>query len=60
MNFDLLKLMGNNNLQQVLDLVFNINDKEKLNKLDLKLQLKPYYKVGSEIQEYPGYITIRP
>ncbi len=59
-NFDLLKLVNNDNLQQILDLVFNINDKEKLKQLDLKLQLKPYYKVGSEVQEYPGYITVRP
>ena len=59
-SFDLLKLVTGNNLQQILDLVFNINDKEKLKQLDLKLQLKPYYRVGSEVQEYPGYITVRP
>jgi hypothetical protein len=59
-SFDLLKLVTGNNLQQILDLVFHINDKEKLKQLDLKLQLKPYYKVGSEVQEYPGYIVVRP
>ena len=59
-NFDLLKLVTGDNLQQILDLVFHINDKEKLKQLDLKLQLKPYYRVGSEVQEYPGYIVVRP
>ncbi len=59
-DFDILKLATNDNLQQILDLVLHLNDKEKLKQLDIKLQLKPYYKVGSEIQEYPGYIVVRP
>ncbi|HHL57424.1 MAG TPA: hypothetical protein ENJ14_00585 [Bacteroidetes bacterium] len=59
-SFNLLKLVTTNNLQQVMDLVLHMNDREKLKQLDIKLQLKPYYKVGSSVQEYPGYITIRP
>jgi len=58
--FDLLKLVTSDNIQQILDLVFDIDNKEKLNQLDLQLRLKPFYKVGSQVQEYPGFITIRP
>jgi len=58
--FDLLKLVTSDNIQQILDLVFDIDSKEKLNQLDLQLRLKPFYKVGSQVQEYPGFITVRP
>ena len=58
--FDLLKLVTSDNIQQILDLVFDIDNKDKLNQLDLQLRLKPFYKVGSQVQEYPGFITIRP
>lgn len=59
-DFDLLKLLASENLQSILDLVFDIENKEKLEKLDIMLKVKPYYKVGDNIKEYPGYISIRP
>ena len=58
--FDLKKLLASENLQSVLDLVFDIENKEKLEKLDIMLKVKPYYKAGDNIKEYPGYLTIRP
>lgn len=60
LDFDLLKLLKSENLQSLLDLVFDIKNKEKLAKLDILLKVKPYYKVGSNTQEYPGFINIRP
>lgn len=59
-NFDLLKLLTSENLQTILDLVMDMDNKEKLQKLDIMLKIKPYYKSGSSIREYPGYLTIRP
>ncbi len=59
-NFDLLKLLKSENLQTILDLVMDMDNKEKLQKLDIMLKVKPYYKSGGSIREYPGYITIRP
>lgn len=58
--FDILNIVTSSNIQQILDIVFNVDNQDKLNELDLELQLKPYYKVGSQVQEYPGVITIRP
>ena len=59
-DFDLLKLLASENLQSILDLVFDIENKEKLERLDIMLKVKPYYKAGDDIKEYPGYLTIRP
>jgi len=59
-DFDLMKLLASENLQSILDLVFDIENKEKLEKLDIMLKVKPFYKTGDNIKEYPGYLTIRP
>lgn len=59
-NFDLLKLLASENLQTILDLAMDMDNKEKLQKLDVMLKVKPYYKSGGSIREYPGYLTIRP
>ncbi len=60
LNFDILKLLASENLQSILDLVFDIENEKKLKKLDIMLKVKPYYKYGDIIREYPGYLTIRP
>ncbi len=59
-DFDFLKLIQSENLQSIIDLVMDIENKEKLNKLDILLKVKPYYKSGNSIKEYPGYLNIRP
>ena len=58
--FDILKIVTSSNIQQILDIVFDVDNKDKLKEIDLQLRLKPYYKVGTQIQEYPGFITVRP
>ncbi len=58
--FDFYKMLTSSNLQDILNLVFDIDNKEKLDKLDISIKLKPYYKSGSVVKEYPGYLTIRP
>ncbi|MCB2207426.1 MAG: hypothetical protein KQH67_03950 [Bacteroidetes bacterium] len=58
--FDILNIVTSSNIQQILDNVFDVDNKDKLNELELRLQLKPYYKVGTQVQEYPGIITIQP
>jgi len=58
--FDILNIVTSSNIQQILDIVFDVDNQDKLNELELRLQLKPYYKVGTQVQEYPGFITIRP
>jgi LEA14-like dessication related protein len=58
--FDILNIVTSSNIQQILDIVFDVDNKDKLNELELSLQLKPYYKVGTQVQEYPGIITIQP
>ena len=58
--FDLLKLLTSENLQSIIDLVMDIENKEKLEKLDIMMKVKPFYSSGGNIHEYPGYLTIRP
>jgi hypothetical protein len=57
---DLLKVLQSESLPQILQVVFNMDDYEQMKKLDLELKIKPYYKSGSGMKEYPGYITLRP
>ena len=57
---DFLAVLQSESLPQILKVVFNINDQEEINKLDIELKIKPYYKSGSKIKEYPAYITVRP
>jgi hypothetical protein len=59
-NFDFLKLLQSESLQSIIDLALDIENKEKLKKLDILLKVKPYYKSGNSIKEYPGYLNIRP
>jgi len=59
-NIDFLKLAQSESLQSIIDLVLDIENEEKLQKLDLLLKVKPYYKSGNSIEEYPGYLNIRP
>ena len=58
--FDILNIVTSNNIQQILDIVFDADNKDKLKELDIQLRLKPSYRVGNQVQEYPGYITVRP
>jgi len=58
--FDFIKLLKSENLQSIIDLIVDIENKEKLKKLDIVLKVKPYYKSGNQIKEYPGYLSIKP
>lgn len=58
--FDFMSVLQSESLPQILTVVFNMNDAEEVKKLDIELKIKPYYKSGSKIKEYPGFITIRP
>ena len=59
-DFNLLKLLTSEDLQSILDLVLDIENREKLQKLDISIRVKPYFKSGTTVKEYPGFITIRP
>jgi len=57
---DFRAVMQSESLPQILKVVFNMDDKEEIKKLDIELKIKPYYKSGGKTKEYPGFITIRP
>ncbi len=59
-DFDLLKMLTSEDLQAILDLVLDIENREKLEKLDISIRVKPHFKSGTTVKDYPGYITIRP
>jgi hypothetical protein len=58
--FDILNIVTSSNIQQILDIVFDVDNKDKFNELDLQLRLQPSYKVGDQVQQYPGFITVKP
>ena len=57
---DLLKVLQSESLPQILKVVFNINDVEEVKKLGIELKIKPYYKSGTKLKKYPGYISLKP
>lgn len=58
-DFNLMKLLASEDLQSVLDLALDIENREKFEKLEVTVKVKPYFKSGTTIKEYPGYINIR-
>jgi hypothetical protein len=59
-DIDLMRLLQSESFQDIGAFVFGDKKKEELRKLGASLKIKPYYKVGSTIKKYPGYITIMP
>ena len=57
-NLDILQLFQSETLPQLLNFVFSDNKAEELKKMGVGVQIKPYYRVGSVIQKYPGYLNI--
>lgn len=57
---DLMKILQSESLVQILKVVFNINDIDAVKKLDIELKIKPYYKSGTKMKKYPGYISLKP
>jgi hypothetical protein len=59
-DIDLMQLLQSESFQDIGAFVFGSKKKEELRKLGVSLKIKPYYKVGSTVKKYPGYITIMP
>lgn len=57
---DLMRVLESESLPQILKVVFNINDTEAFNKLGVELKIKPYYRSGTNLKKYPGYIILKP
>jgi len=57
-DLDILQLFQSETLPQLLNFVFSDNKAEELKKMSVGIQIKPYYRVGSVIQKYPGYLNI--
>jgi hypothetical protein len=59
--FNLVRLMRSGSLDKVINLALNgSNNADNLQKLGLSIKIKPYYRQGKLIKQYPGYITIKP
>jgi hypothetical protein len=59
-NIDLLKILQSESLPQILNVVFNMDDREELKKLGLELKIKPYFNTASGQIKYPSYFTLKP
>ena len=59
-NFDISKLLKSEDLDAIFDLISDMENQEKLKRLEVKIKVKPLYKSGGSIKEYPSFITIKP
>ncbi len=57
---NLAAILKLNSVNQILSLMSGNLDSKTLQKLQLTIQLKPYYKLGNKIKKYPEYLTITP
>lgn len=55
---DLFKVLQRESVSTLLNFVFSENKAQELKNMGIGLKIKPYYKVGAEIQKYPGYLEI--
>jgi hypothetical protein len=59
-DINLFKLLNNISLPQLMN-VLNDNDWQKVwEESELEIKLKPWYKSGSKVKKYPGYISFKP
>ena len=59
-SIDLMRLLQSDSFQEIGGFIFSPDKKAALRKIGATLKIKPYYKVGDNIQKYPGYLTIEP
>lgn len=57
-NVDLFTIFEKESLQQMLGFAFSENKAEELKNMGVGIKIKPFYKVGSDIQKYPGWLSI--
>jgi hypothetical protein len=58
---DLLKMLQQESLPKILNMVFGMNDNTQLRELGLSVKIKPSYKTPSgSIKQMPNWITIQP
>lgn len=59
-SIDLMRLLQSKSFQEIGNFVFSNDKKAEMREIGASLKIKPYYKVGDNIQKYPGYLTIQP
>ena len=59
-NFDLMKVITSESINDLVAFILDSKNKEKLKKLDIKAKIRPWYQSGNEIKPAPAFITIRP
>jgi hypothetical protein len=55
---DILKLFRSKSLDTLLGFVFSDNKEKELSNLGITIRIRPYYKLGSSVHKYPGFLTI--
>ena len=59
-HIDLFKLLRSKSLSHIMAFAFGKDQYEQLEKLGVEIKIKPYYRTGSGVKKYPGYLTVRP
>jgi len=57
---NLATILKLNSVNQILSVMSGNLDSKTLQKMQLSVRLKPYYKLGNKIKKYPDYLTITP
>lgn len=55
---NILKLFDSQSLSTLINFVTSKDKNEVLAKEEIKIRIKPYYRLGSKMHKYPGYLTI--
>ena len=59
-DLNLFKLFSNISINELMTVLSDNDWKKVWERSDLEIKLKPWYKTGSKVKKYPGYITFKP
>ncbi|MBE0649600.1 MAG: hypothetical protein IH595_02050 [Bacteroidales bacterium] len=59
-DLNLAAILRLNSVDQIMSIISGNVDAKTLQKLEITIQLKPYYQFDGKIKKYPGYFTITP
>lgn len=57
-NIDVLKLIDSKSLDQLLNFVFSKDKRLAFKDLGVGINVRPYYRLGTEVYKYPAYLKI--
>ncbi len=59
-NINLYRIVHSKSLLELLSIIIKNNGNIDLSNMDMIIKVKPWYRMGSSIKKYPGFIKIKP